>query len=298
MKYLFVVVAIFVFIIICYLQFFPSSNSFVLETSTNNRVKSSARNPMVPKYAQKIPFILHQTSRSSEVELQQYETCMINRYMNPEYKYQFYTDQEIQQYVRTHYPQYVKAFDSLIPGAFRADLFRYMVLLREGGVYMDCKTSTIIPLREFLPSNTGFASFTDFDESAVQISFVASVPGHPIVQRALELAIANISEHKYGRNALDVTGPQVCGRVINQLIGKSEYDTLETREYPEIDASILGRLKVYRNHGYEVLVNGNDQPLVARACGSYYDNRSSWDSVFDFNSYGRRWKTSRIYKHK
>ena len=41
----------------------------------------------------------------------------------------------------------LNAYDSLIPGAYKADLFRYLVLYREGGVYLDCKSSTIIFLK-------------------------------------------------------------------------------------------------------------------------------------------------------
>lgn len=251
----------------------------------------------LPWYSQKIPFVIHQTYFDDKMDVQLYETCMINRYMNVEYEYKFYTDKDVAVYVATHFPQYNDLFHSLIPGAFRADLFRYLVLYREGGVYMDCKSSTIIPLREFLPADLGFVSFTDMNTTTIQISFLASTPGHPVLGQALEIAFDNIRRQNYGVSAMDITGPQVCGRAFNRCRGVPDMTSIDSREYPEIDACILGTLKLEKKYFYEVLVDADERPLVSRACYSYYLGRLDRE-VTDLNNYGWRWRTGRVFKKK
>lgn len=50
----------------------------------------------------------------------------------------FYTDKDIENFLSTHFPPEVRqAYDALLPGSFKADLFRYCVLLIYGGVYAD-----------------------------------------------------------------------------------------------------------------------------------------------------------------
>jgi hypothetical protein len=52
--------------------------------------------------------------------------------------YRFYNDEEGASFLSTHFPPEVReAFDTLQPGAFKADLFRYCVLFIHGGLYAD-----------------------------------------------------------------------------------------------------------------------------------------------------------------
>jgi mannosyltransferase OCH1-like enzyme len=42
--------------------------------------------------------------------------------------------------------KYLKAYDTLIPNAYKADLFRYSVVYHYGGCYMDAGSIGIKPL--------------------------------------------------------------------------------------------------------------------------------------------------------
>ena len=53
-------------------------------------------------------------------------------------------------------PQVRQAYDSLIPGAFKADLFRYCVLLIYGGVYADVDILLEANLDLAIGPNIGF----------------------------------------------------------------------------------------------------------------------------------------------
>lgn len=236
---------------------------------------------------QRIPRKIHQTFKK-DMDVEYFETCMINRNMNFEYDYNFYDDNDIIKYIKENYPtQYLKAYNSLNTYAYKADLFRYLVLYKEGGVYMDCKSTTIFPLREFINSDIGFVSFKDRFDSGIQIGFIASVPGHPILKKCIEMSIDNILNKRYGINKLDITGPQLCGRAFNILLERDELTKIEEKEYKEIDADIIGSFHTIGKNWYEVLANKKLLPLISRTCGSYKKNRSD---------YVLKWYTGLIYK--
>lgn len=184
----------------------------------------------------------------------------------------------------------------LIPGAYKADLFRYLVLYKEGGVYMDCKSSTILPLRMFISPDIGFVSFRDAILSNIQISFIASVPGHPLLKLCIEMAVNNILYKRYGENSLDITGPQVCGRALNRLLNRYDLTEFDEKRYDEVDVEIIGTQKFTGKNKYQVLYSKDDSPLVARTCGSYHVNKSLFSQFTQSPSYTDQWNLRSVFK--
>lgn len=106
---------------------------YINKINKNKDIKNSLLDSLDKK--QKIPKVIHQTYINRDMDVEYYETCMINKNMNPEYEYKFYTDNDIRKYIKDNFPEYLKAYDKLIPGAYKADLFRYLVLYKEGSLY-------------------------------------------------------------------------------------------------------------------------------------------------------------------
>ena len=74
---------------------------------------------------QKIPRLLYQTNERMEVPLRMYENTLQWLRLNPEYTYQYFTDEQRRDFIYRNFDHSVgKAYDSLIPGAFKADLWR------------------------------------------------------------------------------------------------------------------------------------------------------------------------------
>jgi hypothetical protein len=85
-----------------------------------------------------IPRIIHQTW-FEDIDLDRYPQLarLRNSWKNTGWQYRLYTDVTARKYIEDHFPsRFVEAFDVLIPGAYKADLFRYLVLLREGGTVL------------------------------------------------------------------------------------------------------------------------------------------------------------------
>ena len=105
-----------------------------------------------------IPKKIIQTNKDICNNLDHYNTVMSIIEKNPSYEYQFYNDIEARNFIKDNFlinvidnseliddiPDVLKAYDLIICGAIKADLFRYCYLYVNGGIYIDSKISTFI----------------------------------------------------------------------------------------------------------------------------------------------------------
>nr|WED70198.1 glycosyltransferase [Pectobacterium colocasium] len=73
--------------------------------------------------------------------------------MNPGWEYFLYDERHIIEYIDKHYgKEMLRIYLSINPkyGAAKADLFRYLLIYIEGGVYFDIKSSCSIPLKKVI----------------------------------------------------------------------------------------------------------------------------------------------------
>ena len=82
---------------------------------------------------------------------------LIESWKRSGWSYQFYDDAAAAKFLSLHFPPEVReAYDAIIPGAFKADLFRYCVLLIRGGVYADMDVMLESNLDAAIPEDVGF----------------------------------------------------------------------------------------------------------------------------------------------
>jgi len=107
-----------------------------------------------------IPRIVHQTfSKQPSRDQVKYpnRSRLVQSFRKSGWDYHFYNDTDIVAFFSTHFPPVVlEAYHALIPGAFKADLFRYCVLLIHGGVYADVDILLEAPLDFSIPPDVGF----------------------------------------------------------------------------------------------------------------------------------------------
>lgn len=73
---------------------------------------------------------------------------------NPEYEYNMFDDDESLKFIKENFKKEVAdAYENVIPGAYKADLWRYCVLYIHGGVYLDIKNKVMKPLREIIKTD-------------------------------------------------------------------------------------------------------------------------------------------------
>jgi len=147
---------------------------------------------------------------------------------NPELKYHLYDNKERRNFIEKNFDNDVlKAYDSLIPGAYKADLWRYCVLYKVGGIYLDIKYHTVNGFK--LVSMTDKEYFVrDIEPSGSGIynAFIVAKPGNQKLMNCINDLVNNVKNKYYGNSALDPTGPMLLIKQFDQS-ELSKFDNIE-----------------------------------------------------------------------
>ncbi len=97
-----------------------------------------------------IPKIIHQTHSCWDIlPLALKDNIDSIKALNHDYDHRWYEENDRKRFIRNHYgDDLLQLYESIDCryGAARSDLFRYLCVFIEGGVYLDCKSTTKIPL--------------------------------------------------------------------------------------------------------------------------------------------------------
>jgi mannosyltransferase OCH1-like enzyme len=84
---------------------------------------------------------------------------------NPEYAYRYYNGTERREWLKKNMGHTIlAAYDKVNPNAYKADIFRYSIVYKYGGCYLDVGTIAITHLRDTIHPNDSFVSSNDVDE--------------------------------------------------------------------------------------------------------------------------------------
>lgn len=197
---------------------------------------------------------------------------------NPGWEYRLYDDADIEDFIRTTYGTAMLAtYQRINPayGAARADLFRYLLIYAEGGVYLDLKSTAIQPLDSvLLPDdtyilaqwdNTKYAGWGAHPELAhipggeFQQWHIISVPRHPFLYHAIQCVIRNIhhyhpSNHGVGfHGVIRTTGPIAYTLAIAPVLGQYPYRHVAIEQNLGIHYSIYDASSEDRNRNHRHL---------------------------------------------
>jgi mannosyltransferase OCH1-like enzyme len=146
---------------------------------------------------------------------------------NPEFKYKFYDDEACADFIKENFkPDVLDAFHRLIPGAYKADLWRYCVLYVHGGIYLDikfecCKGFHLTELtdkahyvmdRQKDPKTN--VAFAEPGKILVYNGCMVSPPKNPILRKCIDRIVEHVRNDEYGFNPLYPTGPGLLGNIL------------------------------------------------------------------------------------
>ena len=193
----------------------------------------------------------------------------------PQADYRLYGNEELLDFLADEFSEPVlNAYRAMTPFAFKADLARYCLLFKFGGLYSDLSYMHVRPI--------------EFDGDCQLIVF-RDVPGHPswavsnaiiyaerespVLQRAIERVAAHHQAGFYGYAPLDPTGPYMFGRVLAETedwktirFGDSRLVSVDRTGRPNIIKLMpTGEMVAIRNK----TVNGNITDLIASGGNDY-----------------------------
>ena len=150
---------------------------------------------------QRIPRIIHQTW-FEDITIESYPQLyrLQNTWRASGWEYRFYTDSTARQYIQDNFPlRFVTVFDALVPGAYKADFFRYLVLYKDGGIYVDVDVMLNANLDSFITPDLAFfapidavGSYAD-EHFCVWNGLLGSAPAHPILTSVIEWMVNLVS---------------------------------------------------------------------------------------------------------
>jgi mannosyltransferase OCH1-like enzyme len=124
----------------------------------------------------KIPKIIHQTYKQTELPDQWKQTPVEWQEKHPDWKYEFWTDDRNRKLIEEHYPWFLEQYDSYDTPIQRADSVRYFILHHYGGIYADMDIISSRNIEQLL-QNEELVLFQT-PNWGITNSLMASVPGH------------------------------------------------------------------------------------------------------------------------
>ena len=203
-----------------------------------------------------------------------------------DFEHVLYTDASLRTFISENFESAVLwAYDQLIPLAYKADLGRYCLLYKLGGVYSDLSISFYRRswLDDFGDKKIFF--FRDGFSHAPWIisnSILMAKPEQLIFKYLIDEIVEHAKTKYYGYNPLCPTGPNLLGRTAAQLL---DMDDFVTGEVVRIN-------KKYETWSYCYLIPNGEVLAVNVKSGNGL--ASLGVSVSD--NYNDHWNSKRIYK--
>jgi len=130
--------------------------------------------------------------------------------------------------------------DASISALPKRIFFRYAILFKTGGVYLDMDSLNIVQLDKFiLPTDSALISLEKHLEYYVQWALVFEA-GHPFLEKTLEIVMDNLQTNRYPRDVHAMTGPGAYTQAIKECLKESS-----TIQYRELGCDYEGNFKFH-----------------------------------------------------
>jgi mannosyltransferase OCH1-like enzyme len=225
---------------------------------------------------QKIPKRIIQTSVNNNCKnIYNYNAFMTFIELNPEYEYYFFDNNDVKKFIRDNFDEEVlEAYDTLVPGAYKADLFRYCYLYIHGGCYFDNKQILRQPIRNLIESNDIDIYCKDTVDYFMFNAVMISDKNNKILFDIIYKIVNNVKNNFYGDNPLEPTGPLLLNKYSHNRTIKLQH-IVDGNYYTES----------------KILIKANNELFINTHYKGYYDNNNR-DSN---NTYGKLHGRKEIY---
>ena len=179
-------------------------------------------------YKPVVPLNLYLTWSIKELPTKMQENVDRMIKINPEFNIQIFDCDERREFIKNIFPKYIlTAYDTLKPGAFKADLWRLCILYINGGIYADIKFNCI--------NNFKFIALTEKEhlvldrpghwkngEIGIINGLIVAKPKNPLLLRCINKICENVKNKDYGVNCLYPSGPGLLGEQYIKMLRENE----------------------------------------------------------------------------
>jgi mannosyltransferase OCH1-like enzyme len=199
-----------------------------------------------------IPQNIFQTWHTKKLPHLMFNSVNKIKKLNPRFNHYLFDDDDCREFISKNFRKDVlNAYDRLIPGAYKADLWRYCVLFIHGGIYLDIK---YMPNKDFKFINlcTREHFVLDADGAGIYNAFIVALPGNKILFSAIRQIVSNVQNKYYGESSLSPTGPKLLPNFIslqNSIVDMKHDLINENNKFIYYKGFPI--IKTYNGHGTE-----------------------------------------------
>jgi len=214
-----------------------------------------------------MPLNIYQTWKTKELPPAMQSRVEILKKQNPRFNHYLFDDNDCSEFIKNNFDNSVlDAYNRLIPGAYKADLWRLCILYKWGGIYLDIKLNCIngFKLIELTEQNH---YVKDRPHKSIFNSLMASASGNEFLLKGIYKIVENVKKRYYGGCPLSPTGPIMLGSLIsnNQIknIDLNHYKYggyicykkrfIISTEYPEYDSERRNTYNIHNTKRYDEL---------------------------------------------
>jgi mannosyltransferase OCH1-like enzyme len=224
-----------------------------------------------------IPLKIFQTWNTKNLPIHMNNRVEQLKKNNPRFEHYLYDDNDCREFIKNNFDEnVVNAYDKLIPGAYKADLWRLCVLYIHGGIYMDIKLKCINGFRLIeLTENNHFVKDRP-GPLTVYNALIVSQKGNPFLWMGICRIIMNVKNNFYGIDALSPTGPRMLGNIILRRKLRTNIDMAH-----------------YEKGGYIIYKN---RFVISTDYKDYNKERTQMNDTKNLKRYDILWNEKNIYK--
>jgi mannosyltransferase OCH1-like enzyme len=225
-----------------------------LSSEAIQKIKQKTTNQTPKKYIpnydptkpQIIPLHIYQTWHNiNEMPLAVKESIQTLKKQNPEFEHHLYDEKQCRTYIQDNFPtRVVNAYDKLIPYALKADLWRYCIIYKNGGIYLDSKYYGIDGFKFIhIIDKEHFCKDIPLSYDAIYNAILICKPNNSIIKKSLDQFVKNIENNYYGSYILCI-GPLM----MRQFFNNKEYNALNLRHVWEKQKNKTNKFICYNNY--------------------------------------------------
>lgn len=173
-----------------------------------------------------IPKVIYQTYSTTKIPWYAKWQIWYFRRKHRDYKYVFYTDTMINDFVKKNFNSNVyETYSKLQIGVAKADFFRYAILYVNGGIYLDLDSSIRSNLNNIIgTTETAIIAREKTNKHLYAQWALIYERQHPILKQTIGILLNNINNKKYPNDIISATGPLPYSQAVHHYLKNNPND--------------------------------------------------------------------------
>jgi len=228
-----------------------------------------------------IPLDIYTTWHTKDLPEKMNECVERLKSANPEFTHHLFDEDGCRQFIFENFDSgVVNTFDSLVPLSYKSDLWRYCVLYKKGGIYIDIKFG---PMNNFkfstMVDKEYFTKDLDWSGGGALTGIIICKSNNSKMKNCIDKIVENVNNKYYGDGPLDPTGP---------ILFKSQFDKSEIDNFEyELQVGPV-------NNQFFIVKRG--EQIENAILASYPEYRMEQAAYGKLKYYGDLWSENNIYR--